>query len=85
MKLILEINGTKLLLTPAQADGLIDLLHGVEHLEHKYMGRNTGGAEYMDFIKPAVVRDVVKFGAMSDVEYDAMVFITKQYPEPKST
>lgn len=83
MKLILEINGTKLLLTPDQADGLIGLLHGCEMVEHKYMGRNAGTSEYLDFIKPAVLRDVVKFGAMSDVEYDAMVFITKQHPEPK--
>lgn len=80
MKLVLEINGFKLLLTPAQADELASLLHGCEHIEHKYIRHTTSGgsAEYLDLIKPANVREVLKLGVMSDIEYDAMVFITKQ-------
>ena len=78
MKLILDINNTKLLLTDAQTNALVNILHGCEHIEHRYMGRNAAGSEYADFIKPANLREVLKLGLMSDIEYDAMVFVTKQ-------
>ena len=78
MKLVIDINHTKLLLTPDQVDALASLLHGCERIESKYTGSKVNGSEYLDLIKPANIREVIKLGVMSDVEYDAMVFITKQ-------
>jgi len=80
MKLILTINGINLILTPEQAEIITNALQGCEHIEQKYMGRNS---EYMDYIKPAAMRDALKMGVMSTVDYDAMVFITKQQAEAK--
>ena len=83
MRLILEINSSKLLLTPEQATQIADILHGCEYVEHKYTGStpaaSVGGSKsiYMDFIKPAVMRDVIKVGVMSQIDYDALVLITK--------
>jgi hypothetical protein len=83
MRLILEINSSKLLLTPEQATQIADILHGCEYVEHKYTGSTTATAGvssksiYMDFIKPAVMRDVIKVGVMSQIDYDALVLITK--------
>ena len=77
MKLILEINSVKLLLSPTQVEAIADILHGVEHLEHKYMG-SRAPSEYIDSIRPAIVRDVFKTHVMSSIEYDSLVFITKQ-------
>jgi hypothetical protein len=84
MKLILEINGTKLLLSAAQVETIADLLHGAEIMEHKYMG-SRASSEYMDFIRPVNMRDTLKLNLLTDVEYDAMVFITKQLDESKSS
>lgn len=84
MKLILEINSIKLLLTTTQADALADILHGTEYLEHKYMG-SRAPAEYVDSIRQANLREVFKTYVMSDIEYDALVFITKQQDESKSS
>ena len=82
MKLILEINSIKLLLSPTQIEAIADIVHGAEYLEHKYMGTRST-AEYMDFIRQANLRDVFKTHVMSDIEYDALVFITKQQNESK--
>jgi hypothetical protein len=83
MKLVLDINNIKLLLTPDQADNLSQILHGCEHIEHKYMGSSASTSTYLDFIKPAVMRDALKVSVMSTVDYDAMVFITKQQDAAK--
>jgi hypothetical protein len=77
MKLILEINSIKLLLSPTQIEAIADILHGVDHLEHKYMG-SRAPSEYIDSIRQIPIRDVLKVHVMSDIEYDALVFITKQ-------
>jgi len=83
MKLILTINSINLILTPEQAEIVTNALQGCEHIEQKYMGRNSGNSEYMDYIKPAAMRDALKMGVMSTTDYDAMVFITKQQAEAK--
>ena len=85
MKLVLDINNIKLLLTPEQADNLSSILHGCEHIEHKYMGSSgiPSTSTYLDFIKPAVMRDVLKMSVMSTIDYDSMVFITKQQDAAK--
>jgi hypothetical protein len=83
MKLVFDINNIKLLLTPDQADSLSNILQGCEHIEQKYMGRSFGNSEYMDFIRPAAMRDALKMSVMSTVDYDAMVFITKQQDAAK--
>ena len=84
MRLIIEMNGQKLLLSPQQADDIATLLHGCERIDNKYMGRSTGGgSEYIDLIVPAVIRDIMKLGVVSDLEYSAMVFITAQQNQTK--
>jgi hypothetical protein len=83
MKLILEINSSRLLLTAEQAAQIANILHGCEYVEHKYTGAtpvsSVGGSKsiYMDFIKPATMRDVLKLGVMSQIDYDSLVLITK--------
>ena len=80
MRLILELNSSKLLLTAEQAAQIADILHGCEYVEHKYTGASTtvpSKSIYMDFIKPATMRDVLKLGVMSQIDYDALVLITK--------
>lgn len=81
MKFILDINSTKVLLTYEQLTSLADLLHGCEHVEHKYMGSKAGKSDYVDLIKKANLRDVFKTSIMGQIEYDAMVFVTKQLNE----
>lgn len=79
MKLIFNINGHNLLLTPAQAEIISETLHGCEMIEHKYMGsKQPKGQEYVDMMRPSNPREYLKVGMLSDVDYDAMVFVTKQ-------
>jgi len=77
MKLILEINGMKLLLDADQVRQVADLLHGCEYLESKYIpSSGNTKSSYIDLIKP-VVREVLKVHIMNQIEYDALVLITK--------
>ena len=78
MKFILDINNVKVLLDHGQLETIVNILYGCEHVEHKYMGSKSGKSEYMDIISVINVRDVLKTSAMSDTEYDALVFMTKQ-------
>ena len=78
MRLILEINSSKLLLMAEQADAISNILHGCEFIDHVYQAnRVPGSPQYIDLIKPATLRDVLKLGVMSQIEYDAMALITK--------
>ena len=83
MKLILDVSGSALLLNTTQAAALADLLHGCEFIEHKYTGSTKPGSGqqsqsiYVDLIKPAVMRNVLKMLVLSQTDYDAMVLITK--------
>lgn len=78
MKFILEINSIKVLLDHDQLKAIADLLYGCEHLDHKYMGSKSGKSEYVDLIGPLNIREAMKTHAMSQTEYEALVFITKQ-------
>ena len=78
MKLVMDIFITKLLVTAEQADAISNILHGCEFIDHVYQAnRVPGSPQYIDLIKPAVMRDVIKVGVMSQIEYDAMALITK--------
>lgn len=84
MKLIFNINGHNLLLTAVQAEIIAETLHGTEMVEHKYMGsRAPKGTDYVDLIRPSNPREYLKIGMLSDTDYDAMVFVTKQLDEAK--
>ena len=77
MKFIVELNGTRILMDAEQASTLTNLLQGLEQITNKYIS-STG---YLKLLEPLVVMDTLKFGAMSDEEYDAMVLITKLQTE----
>ena len=78
MKLILEINGMKLLLDADQVRQVADLLHGCEYFESKYIpSSGNTKSSYIDLIKPISVREVLKVHIMNQTDYDALVLITK--------
>ena len=80
MKLITNINGTNVILTPEQMDAISQILDASTVLENKYLGPGLGtnGGNYMEVLTPIKLHDVLKPGVMSDTSYDALVFITKQ-------
>ena len=79
MRFIFETNGVKLLLTVAQVEDLADILQGSEMIDHKYMGSKAPkGTDYIDLVRPGNMREYLKMSLMSDTDYDAMVFVTKQ-------
>jgi hypothetical protein len=79
MKLLFSINGHNLLLTSTQAEIIAETLHGCEMIEHKYMGSKLPkGQEYVDLIRPSNPREYLKVGMLSNMDYDAMVFVTNQ-------
>ena len=78
MKLILDINNTKVLLDTEQIRQIADILYGCELIEQKYVpSSGTTKSSYLDLIKPAVLRDILKLSIMTQIEYDALVLITK--------
>ena len=83
MKFILEINGSKLLLDPVQAEQFANLIGTCEIWETKFVG-GSGANRYKDLIVPSKVRESVKLGIMSDDEYGAMVFITKLHNDAEA-
>jgi hypothetical protein len=84
MKFSLTINDNVILLDQHNVDMLTDALDGCEMLEHKYMGRKTGGSgesEYLDLIRHKPLRELIKLSILSTTEYEAIKFITKQTDE----
>ena len=82
MKFIVELNGTRILMDAEQASTLTNLLQGLEQITNKYISSTgTTKSSYLKLLEPLVVMDTLKFGAMSDEEYDAMVLITKLQTE----
>ena len=86
MKFTLDINNTKVIISTEQLEAIANALDGAEVLENKYLGNNLGlnGTNYLEMITAFVLRDVLKAGVMSDTEYEAKVFITKQYNKDKT-
>ena len=80
MKLITNINGTNVILTPEQMDAISEILDASSVLENKYLGAGLGtnGGNYLEVLTPIKLHDVLKPGVMSDTSYAALVFITKQ-------
>lgn len=78
MKFIVELNGTRILMDAEQASALTNLLQGLEQVTNKYISASgTTKSSYLKVLEPLVVMETLKFGAMADEEYDAMVLITK--------
>ena len=79
MRFLFSINSHNLLLTANQVEAIADILHGSEMIEQKYMGgKGPKGSDYVGLIRPSVSREYLKMSVISDMEYDSLVFITKQ-------
>ena len=79
MKFLFSINSHNLLLTATQVEAIADILHGSEMIEQKYMGSKAPkGSDYVGLIRPSVSREYLKMSVISDMEYDSLVFVTKQ-------
>lgn len=86
MKFVLELNGNNILLDQANVNELVAALDGCEIIEHKYMGRKSNGdSEYVDLIATKSLREIMRLSCISDTDYEAMLFITKQQAEAKKS
>jgi hypothetical protein len=69
-------------MTAEQVSTLTNLLHGSEQITNKYISSSgTTKSSYLKLVEPFSVIETLKFGAMADEEYDAMVLITKLHNE----
>ena len=82
MKFIVELNNTKVLMTADQIGVLTNLLWGAEQITRKYLASTaTSPSSYINIIDTFNITETLKFGAIGDEEYDAMVLITKLHNE----
>lgn len=80
MKLLIEISGTKILVTPKQLDTIVNTINASMTIENKYVpGRNGNAASYIDLLRPMSAKDMLRVSVLSDEDYDALTFITGQY------
>ena len=84
MKFIVELNNTKVLMTADQIGILTNLLWGAEQIKREYIASVSATAStpakpssYLNLIDTFNVTETLKFGAMADEEYAAMVLVTK--------
>jgi hypothetical protein len=80
MKLLINLNGTNVVLSVPQFAALAEIIETGEVLENKYMGTGLGtnGTNYMDVLAPVKLQDVLRPGVMTDTSYEALAFVTKQ-------
>jgi hypothetical protein len=81
MKLVLELGGLKMLLTPAQVEAVTESLAGAEHIEQRYVGKDVSPTNYVPLISSVVMHDIFKVGVMDDATYGAMKLSTKLFHE----
>ena len=82
MKFIVELNNTKILMTADQIGTLTNLLWGAEQIARKYIPSTaTTPSTYISLIDTFNLTETLRFGAMADEEYDAMVLVTKLHNE----
>jgi hypothetical protein len=82
MKFIVELNNTKVLMTADQIGALTNLLWGAEQITRKYLASTAKSpSTYLSIIDTFNITETLKFGAICDEEYDAMVLITKLHNE----
>ena len=82
MKFIVELNNTKVLMTADQIGVLTNLLWGAEQITRKYLASTAKSpSSYLSIIDTFNITETLKFGAIGDEEYDAMVLITKLHNE----
>lgn len=82
MKFTIEFNNTRILLTADQVETLTNLLEATEQITNKYI--SSSGAtksHYLKLVEPYSILETLKFGAISNEEYDAMVLVTKLQAE----
>jgi len=80
MKLLIEISGTKILVTPEQLDTIVNTLSTSMTIENKYVSAKNGNAAcYIDLLRPMNSKDMVRVSVLTDEDYDALTFITGQY------
>lgn len=80
MKLLINLNGTNVVLSIPQFAALAEIIETGEVLENRYMGTGLGtnGTNYMEVLVPTKLQDVLRPGVMTDTAYEALAFVTKQ-------
>ena len=87
MKFVLDMYGTKVLLTHEQLEILATALDGAEMLKDIDVGRENGdhgyANQYIHGITNYKLSDQLGLKIMSTEEYEALKFVTKQQQEKK--
>lgn len=87
MRFVIVINGQSVILTNAQVEILTTALSGADRLVDIDVGKGNGtrgyADQYIDGIGPYLMRDRLQLNVMSEDEYEAIKFITKQHAESK--
>ena len=76
MRLVIDIGGTKVLLTAEQMDELITVLADADKI-HSEWKSGAGNGHYIHSIKELNVRDDVSVRVMPTREYEALLAIQK--------
>lgn len=86
MRFIVQVNGTSVLLTHEQLGILTTALTGAERITDIDVGRGNGtrgyADQYIDGIGP-LSKDRMQVSVMSEEDYEATKFVTKQHSEIK--
>ncbi len=85
MKFIVDLNGSKVVLNQSQLEILTTALTGAERLRDIDVGKNNGthgySNQYIDGIKEFHMRTALQISVLSEDEYEALKFVSKQHPE----
>lgn len=82
MKLLIDLNGKKLVVSPEQAEQLLDLLDGAEFVDTTYVGGTKGdnGTAYAQLVGKTKAGEMA-VSLMRDDDYNALVLKTKLHHE----
>ena len=87
MKFIVDLNGGKVLLTPSQLEILTTALGDAEQLRDIDVGKGNGthgyADQYISGIKEYRMQTSLQVSVLSEDEYEALKFVSKQHPEKK--
>lgn len=85
MKFTVDISGAKVVLNQAQLEILTTALTGAERLRDIDLGKNNGthgyANQYIDGIKEYHMRTSLHINVLSEDDYEALKFVSKQHPE----
>ena len=87
MRFIVSVNGQPVVLTSEQLDILSTALTGAERITDIDVGKGNGtrgyADQYIDGIAPYISRDRMQVSVLSEEDYEAIKFVTKQHAESK--